>query len=54
VVRMTGMARRVALTPDELLDFRQVSVGFEVTPVSIISRASHRSVPSMTEKEASG
>ena len=41
------------LLPDEFLDFRQVGVGFEVTPVSIISRASHRSVQSMTGKGAS-
>jgi len=41
------------LLPDEFLDFQQVGVGFEVTPESIVSRASHRSVQSMTGKGAS-
>ena len=41
------------LLPDEFLDFRQVGLGFEFTPVSIISRACHRSVLSMTETGSS-
>ena len=38
------------LLPDEFLDLRQVSVGFKVTPVSILARASHRSVQSLAGK----
>ncbi len=41
------------LLPDPFLDLRQVGVAFELTPVSIISRASHRSVQSLTEEGAS-
>jgi hypothetical protein len=39
------------LFADEFLDIRQVGVGFEVTPVSAIARASHRCVVSMPERE---
>src|SRR4051812_17776418 len=41
------------LFPNEFLDFGQVGVGFEVTPVSIVSQASHRSVRSITGKGGS-
>jgi hypothetical protein len=41
------------LLADEFLDIRQVRVGFEVTPVSAIARASHRCVLSMPERGSS-
>jgi hypothetical protein len=41
------------LSPDQFLDLRQVGVGFKVTLVSIVSRASHRFFQLTTGKRAS-
>jgi hypothetical protein len=41
------------LLPDKFLDLGEVGLGFEVTPVSAIARASHRCVVSMPERGSS-
>jgi hypothetical protein len=41
------------LTPDQFLNLRQVSAGFKVTLVSIVSRASHRFFQSASGQRAS-